>query len=173
VPAAVSRHELDPDRSQVWIEGSSSLHPIRATASGLTGFVELALVKAGGPASSPRVAGEVRIEVDRLRSRNPVVDRETRRRIDAPRHPLIIGTAVSSERVGEDRVALEGDIELRGVTQRVSGELTVRVDGGRLVLEGSQRFDVRDWGLQPPRLGLVRVHPHIDVRVRLVGLPTA
>lgn len=169
--AKVSRFELDPDRSKVWIDGSSTLHPVRAHASGLTGWAELALVKGGAVAASPRVAGEVRIEVGRLRSGNPLVDRETRRRIDAGRYPEITGVAVSSARTAEHCVEVEGDIELRGTAVRVRGELEVRMDGDRLVLEGSKRLDVREWGLQPPRIGLVKVRPEIDVRVRLVGVP--
>ncbi len=58
--------------------------------------------------------------------------------------------------------------------------LFARIDGpggsasgvDALLLEGGQRFDVRDWGLQPPRLGLLKVQPDIDVRVRLVAHPS-
>lgn len=172
------RYELVPDESQVWIEGTSSVHPIRAVATGLTGWVELSLTKSGLRAGSG-VLGEVRVEVARLRSGNSLVDRETRRRIDAQRFPEIVGTAVASERISADRVSIEGDIAFRGETQRVRGELAVSspttpegstVAERRVLLEGAQRFDVRDWGLQPPRLALLKVHPEIEVRVRLVAV---
>lgn len=165
---AVARYELVPDASQVWIEGSSSVHPVHATATGLTGWVEVGL-RSGRLAAEPAFHGEVRVEVDRLRSGNPLVDRETRRRIDAGRFPEIVGTAVSAERAGPRTVAVDGDISFRGEVSRVSGEVDVSVDDDGLVLEGSARFDVRDWGLQPPRVALLRVHPEIDVRIRLVA----
>ena len=57
---ARARFELAPDRSQVWIEGSSSIHPIHATATGLGGWVALELAR-GAVAAKPKVAGEVRI----------------------------------------------------------------------------------------------------------------
>lgn len=164
------RYELDPDRSQVWIDGSSSLHPIRATASGLHGWIELMLVD-GGVGATPKAEGEVRVEVDRLRSGNPIVDRETRRRIDASHHPEIIGTVTASTRAAPDRVALTGAIAFRGQTRPVDGELTVSTEGGELHLTGSQELDVRDWGLQPPKVGLLRVHPTITVRFDATGLP--
>lgn len=175
-----TRYELVPDESQVWIEGSSSVHPIRATATGLTGWVELSLTKAGLRSGS-NVSGEVRVDVDRLKSGNSLVDRETRRRIDATRFPEIVGRSVSSERMGSDRVRLDGDVEFRGMTSRVTGELSVsRVNlasdeslpgADAVVLEGTQRFDVRDWDLQPPKIGLLKVHPDIEVTVRLLARP--
>lgn len=163
------RHELDPDRSQVWIEGSSSLHPIHATATGLTGWVEL--LSGGGPDAPPDVQGEVRVEVERLKSGNPLVDAETRRRIDARRYPEIVGTVTSSTRLAVDRVALTGDITFRGETKPVEGELQVTLEDDALRLAGSQQFDVRTWGLEPPRIGLVRVHPTITVRFEAVTRP--
>ena len=44
-------------------------------------------------------------------------------------------------------------------------------DASGVLLEGTQSFDVRDWGLKPPKLGLVKVHPDIEVRVRLLARP--
>jgi hypothetical protein len=162
------RYEIVPGDSQVWIDGSSSVHPIRATATGPVGWVEVSLT-AGRLAAEPRFSGEVRIEVGRLRSGNPLVDRETQRRIDAGRYPEIVGTVVSAERAADDRLRVVGDLAFRGEVCQVDGEITVSRDGSALVLEGSRRFDVRDWGLQPPKLALLRVHPEIEVRIRLVA----
>lgn len=165
------RYELDPERSQVWIEGSSSIHPIRASATGLHGWIELE-DPADGLGSSPRVAGEVRIAVDRLKSGNPLVDAETRRRIDAGRHPEIVGAVAGSTGLGDDRVGLGGTIAFRGEVQPVEGELHITADGDELRLAGTQRFDVRRWGLQPPKIGLLRVHPDIDVRFEAIAVRT-
>lgn len=168
---AVQRFDLDPDRSQVWIDGSSSVHPIRATASGLEGGLALDLVQAG-PAARPRLEGQVRIAVDRLRSGNPLVDAETRRRIDARRHPEIVGIVRSSAREATDVLVLEGEIAFRGVVQPVSGRLHVERLGDELHVWGEQRFDVRAWGLQPPKVALVRVHPEITVRLDAWAVPS-
>jgi polyisoprenoid-binding protein YceI len=164
------RYELDPDRSQVWIDGSSSIHPIRATATGLHGWVELQLTD-DTIGANPNAAGEVRVEVDRLKSGNPLVDAETRRRIDAGHHPEIVGVVTASSHLAPDRLALTGDITFRGETRAVDGELVISVDGDDLRLAGSQQLDVRDWGLQPPRVGLLRVHPDITVRFEAVARP--
>ena len=165
---ARTRFELDPERSQVWIDGSSSIHPIRASATGVDGWIEVMLT-ATGVGATPKVAGEVRIEVERLKSGNPLVDAETRRRIDAGRYPEIVGTVTGSSRVDLQRLSLSGDITFRGETKPVDGELEVTIDADELHLAGEQQFDVRTWGLQPPKIGLLRVHPEVTVRFEAVG----
>lgn len=162
----MASHLIDPETSQVWIDGSSSVHPIRATATGLTGWVDLVL-EGDDVAEDPELGGEVRVAVERLESGNPLVDRETRRRIDARRFPEIVGTVASGSRLESSRLTVTGSIAFRGETQEVGGELSVAVDGDRLVLDGSASFDVRDWGLQPPKVALLRVHPDIEVRIHL------
>jgi len=164
----LSRFAFDPDESQVWIEGSSSVHPIHATATGVTGWIELA-GSDDDVASASGFAGEVRVAVDRLASGNALVDRETKRRIDATRHPEIVGTLTAAERIGDDRLAATGDLAFRGQVRSVSGELGLSFEGERLVVEGTQTFDVREWDLRLPRLGFLRVHPDVVVRVRLVA----
>ncbi len=142
------------------------MHPIHATATGLTGWIDL--VRSGdGIAAAPEVTGEVRIAVELLASGNALVDRETRRRIDARRHPEIVGTVTSAERSAPDRLMVTGDIAFRGEVCSVSGELAVSFEDDRLVVEGAQSFDVREWGLRPPRIGLLRVHPEVRVRIRV------
>lgn len=163
-----TRYELDPESSQVWIDGSSTVHPLHSTATGLTGWVELS-VSDGGPVPGSSLDGEVRVEVDRLESGNPLVDRETRRRIDARHYPKIVGSVVSARMVEDGTFSVTGDIAFRGETSRVDGTINVSVEGSEVVLEGSQRFDVRYWSLQPPKLMMVRVHPEVNVRIRLVG----
>ncbi len=115
------------------------------------------------------LAGEVHVAVDRLASGNALIDRETRHRIDAVRYPEIVGTVTTAEPIDSKRLAVEGDIAFRGEVRSVSGELAVRFDGTQLIVEGTQTFDVREWGLRPPRIGLLRVHPEVRVRIRLAA----
>lgn len=162
----MTRWEIDPDRSEVCIDGTSSVHPIKASATGVTGWVELALQ---GDVVAPEHGfdGEVRISVELLRSGNSLVDRETRRRIDAQRFPEIVGTVTNAKAQTKDRLRIEGRIAFRGETCDVSGEVTVSVGDNRLIFEGEQGFDVREWGLQPPRVALLRVHPEVRVRIHV------
>ncbi|MCP4435767.1 MAG: YceI family protein [Actinomycetia bacterium] len=156
----MSRYEIDPEESKVWIEGSSSVYPIRAHASGLRGWVEVV---------ADEIDGEVRIDVSLLRSGNPLVDRETKRRISADQHPEIIGTVIGSRRHDEDTYDVHGEIAFKGHVGPVRGEVVASVGNDRVEVTGTERFDVRDWGLRLPRLGLLKVHPQVDVRIHLVA----
>jgi hypothetical protein len=164
----VSRFDIEPQGSQVWVDGSSSVHPIHATATGVTGWIELDLSDSDLACPS-RLAGEVRIAVDRLASGNPLVDRETRHRIDATRYPEIVGTVSGAERIDSKRFAVTGDVAFRGEVRSVSGEVVVSRNDTSLIVEGTQTFDVRAWGLRLPRIGFLRVHPDVRVRIRAVA----
>lgn len=164
----MARYEFDPELCRVWIDGSSTIHPLNAEATGLSGWAELDVVK-GKVVADSSFDGEVRIEVSRLTSGNALVDRETQRRIDARRHPEIVGTVLDARVDKNQSVNIEGSISFRGETSRVKGTVTAVVDGTSVTFEGAGRFDVRDWGLKPPKIGLVRVHPDVDVRIHLVG----
>lgn len=163
------RYELIPERSRVRIEGSSSVHPIHAEAAGLTGWIDVEITDG---AASPAVTGAVEIEVERLRSGNRLVDRETRRRIDARHHPLIAGTISSVEGVDGPRVSVHGVITFRGVSREVDGDLELTLSDEGLLIEGTQTFDVRRWGLEPPRVLALAVHPEIEVHISVEAEPT-
>ncbi len=164
----MTRFEIDPQRSSVEIAGTSSIHPIHARSEGLTGWFDL--VESGADDAPRRVLdGEVSIPVDLLRSGNPLVDRETRRRIDAASHPEIIGEVLESEHLHESTIALTGRIAFRGEEREVGGEIVWSRDGDDVVLTGRATFDVRDWGLKLPRLGLLRVHPEVTVEILVHG----
>jgi polyisoprenoid-binding protein YceI len=104
-----------------------------------------------------------------LRSGNPLEDRELQRRIDARRFRTIDGrlTAIDgTEEAGRYRV--RGEITFRGVTNVYEDEMTIaQVDERTLQLAGSTRFDIRDFGMEPPRIFLLRVHPEVEVRVAI------
>jgi polyisoprenoid-binding protein YceI len=163
----VARYDVIPDLSSVSIAGTSTLHPITANATGLTGWLEAAVVD-GGFASAD-LAGHVEIDVTRLASGNPLVDRETRRRIDAKRFPVITGEMTSVEQVEGPLATVWGVISFRGEQMEVQGSFAINQQtDGHLRLHGAAVFDVRWWGLEPPKLLALRVHPEITVTVELV-----
>jgi hypothetical protein len=168
---APTRWRIVPEQSHVWIDGASTLHPIRAVAAGLSGSLILS-VDESGPVPGTELAGHIEIAVDRLASGNSLVDRETRRRIDAARHPAITGTIDHGTVVDTDTLVVEGTIAFRGERVTVEGELDVRdATSERLVLVGVAIFDVRWWGLDPPRLGPLSVNPEIEVTIEVRLVP--
>ena len=154
-----------PDRSRVSIVASSSLHPIKGEARGLEGTIET---------ETSGLRGRIELPVASLRSGNPLYDVEMHRRVDARRYPTIVGEVVSSTQLSDSRWRLVGDLTFHGVTRQVEGEVLVQTpDPGTVVIEGEHVFDVRDFGVRPPRIGLLRVHPEVSVTISVEAERTA
>ena len=167
----MSRYQVVAEESTVEIGARSSVHPIRTRTDGLVGFVALAFDGAGSLDLTVAPAGELSLPVERLRSGNPLEDRELRRRIDARHHPTIAGLLTGIEPT--DRAGcylVTGDLTFRGVTRSAADEMEIeQVDGDTIRLAGESRFDVRDFGMEPPRILMLRVEPEVEVRVELVA----
>ena len=150
----MARYEFVPEKSRVIIDGRSSVHPIHSSTDGLEGFIDLQTGE-----------GRVSFAVARLRSGNPLEDREMKRRIDAKNYPTIEGGLTSLE-AGH----AVGELTFRGVTKTVNGELTITpVDDDTIEVSGESTFDVRDFGMQPPRILMLRVHPDVKVRIEITA----
>ena len=84
----MARYRIVPERSRVSIWARSSLHPIETSTDGLQGTLDLELLAGRlDPQSQPHA--KVSFPVDRLKSGNPLEDRELRRRIDSRHFPTI------------------------------------------------------------------------------------
>ncbi|HEU5301109.1 MAG TPA: YceI family protein [Acidimicrobiia bacterium] len=156
----MTTYRIDPSASKVDVAATSTLHGIDGRADGVAGSVEI---------DEDGVLAGAHVEVDaaRLGWGNPLLDRETRRRINVRDHPAISGRVLSVESAA-DGMQVRGTIGFLGVENEVTGTVSVvTASSGRVVIEGEQSFDVRDWGLAPPNLLLIRVDPMIRVRIHV------
>ncbi len=165
------RYTIDPERSRVWIEATSSLHPIHTGTAGLEGFVDLELDPSGRVDLRAAVTGELSLPVRRLTSGHPLEDRELLKRIDVRRHPTIDGVLQALEPSGEEGSYLvSGVVSFRGVSRPHRDTMTIgALDDRTVTLAGSSRFDVRHFGMEPPRVLLLRVDPEVRVRVEILA----
>jgi len=162
------RFRIIPERSRVWLEASSSVHPIHGEASGLSGSIDVQFDGTGLDfSSSPEI--KVELPVEQLKSGNRLEDAEMMRRIDARRYPAIRGVVKDMKSQGVDgRYAVTGDLSFHGVTQTLEGEITVsHPDDGTLIIEGERQFDIRDFNVSPPKILMLKVHPEVKVRIRV------
>ena len=159
-----------PNRSRLRIEATSSLHPIRIETTGLEGTFEVALVD-DQPDLTMQPTGSIEIDAERLMTGNMLYDRELERRLEMRKYPRIRGEIVAVQADGDDRYHVRGNLSLHGVTRPVEGRVRVRIrDDGTVEAEGEQTFDMRDFKLDPPRLLILKVHPEVRVRGRLVAV---
>jgi polyisoprenoid-binding protein YceI len=167
----VARYRISPERSYVWIDGRSNVHPISVATDGLEGHVELTLLPTGVDVTAP-VAGQLSLSVDHLSSGNRVEDKELQRRIDARRFPTIEGVLRKvgpSDNSGDYRVS--GDIVFRGVSRHHEDLMGITsIDDQTIRLAGRSTFDIRDFGMEPPRLLLLKVEPEVQIRVEIFAL---
>ena len=120
------------------------------------------------------VTGRVEIEAELLKSGNALYDREFERRLEIRKYPRIRGEVRSMRALDSGaRYRVQGELSLRGVTRAVEGDVTVRMAGDDTIeIEGEQVFDIRDFGLEPPKILMLRVYPEIKVHIHVVAQRT-
>jgi hypothetical protein len=159
-----------PGASSIDTEVRSSVHPIHGRATDLTGVVEGVFDGDGRPLFEQPHGGWVEVPVGAIRSGSRITELEMQRRADAGRYPTIrfeVSRAWSVD--GADRYRAAVSVTARGRTQSFEEDFRFRRDGGRLVLTGQHTFDMRDFGVNPPRILTLRVEPQVVVSVRLVA----
>jgi polyisoprenoid-binding protein YceI len=168
----VARYRIVPEKSHIIFDGRSRLHPIHASTDGLEGYVELELTPSGEVDLTKTPAGELSLAVRRLSSGNVLEDRELQRRLDVRRYPTIEGVMHQMDRSGDDGTyRVGGEITVRGVVCHHEDQMTIRsVDSNTIQLSGHSRFDIREFGIEPPRLLMLRVEPDVDIRVEIVAV---
>jgi polyisoprenoid-binding protein YceI len=166
----LTRYTFDSARSCIWVSGRSSLHPINTETRGITGWFETETRTDGSLDLGGGIGGGLELAVERLTSGNQLYDRELRRRIDASRYPTIAGriTRISSNG-SHPEYLVAGDVEFHGKTRSFEHEMRIEVLGDTVALRGEYTFDIREFGMKPPSMLMVRVYPEINVRVELHG----
>lgn len=166
----MARYEIIPERSPLAAEARSSVHPIRVEATGFQGYLDLELADGRLDLAAP-VGGHVEFPADRVKTGNRLYDYELDRRLDVRRYPRMTGDVREIRpRVGGNGYRMRGDLTFHGVTRSVEGDLRVRpLDDQTIEVEGELQLDMRDFGLEPPKLLMLRVHPDVRVRARAIA----
>jgi polyisoprenoid-binding protein YceI len=163
----VARYRVVPDRSRLWAEARSSLHPVRVETAGLTGTIEAEVAE-----GRVRLGAPFRVEIDaeKLRSGNGLVDGELQRRLETRKFPRVIGAVNFADETGATW-RLRGELTLHGEGRMTDAIVTARVvDENTIEVEGEKIIDMRDYGLTPPKFLMFKVHPDVKIRAKLVAV---
>lgn len=165
----MTRFEIVPAQSTVWIEAESSVHPVHGESTGLQGHIE-ATLEEGQLDTSNTPAFRITLPVEELKSGNRLQDREMARRVDAKKYPTIDGGSTDVKHLEGDRYLVRGNLTFHGVTREVEGEVRItQPDAATIVIEGEQVFDIRDFDVKPPKILTLKVHPEVNVRVKVIA----
>jgi polyisoprenoid-binding protein YceI len=144
------------------------MHPIHGEADGLEGSIEADVADGHIDVTGvPKIS--IELPVENLQSGKKLEDAEMMRRIDARRFPKIRGQTTELTKNG-GTYQIRGDLTFHGVTRAVEGEVTISAPNERsLLIEGEQVFDIREFGVEPPKILMFRVHPDVRVRIKVVA----
>jgi hypothetical protein len=168
----ITRYRMSPEQSTVTIVGETSLHPITVNVTP-DGWLE-ASIEDGVFVAGSALRGEVEIAVIEFRSGNPLVDRETRRRLNSKRYPTIRGVLTDVVDLDGPTATVKGTITFIGQEVELEGDISLIDDGASTChLAGSGQMDVQWWGLEPPTLLVLKMEPVVTVSVDLHFEPVA
>lgn len=164
----MARYTIVPDRSRVTATARSSVHPIQVRANYVTGTVDADIVDGAIDLTNPPQV-TITMELADLHADNSMYDSELKRRIDAQRYPTITGMLTEmATGAASGKYTARGDLTMHGATSTVDGTATLRVTESGLEASGELDLDIRDFGLAPPRILMLRVYPEVHVEIELV-----
>jgi len=166
----MSRFEPVDGRSQLILEGESSIHPLHTATNELKGYFEATLDADGQLDLSVPVSGQVEMLVESMKSNNALIDREMQKRLNTRRYPRVVAELLAlRQQNGPGHYLAAGDLTFHGVTRRLEDELIVRqVDERTVEIQGEITIDVRNFNVDPPKLLILRVYPEVKVNLRFV-----
>jgi polyisoprenoid-binding protein YceI len=153
--------------SELMANARSNVHPMTYRAP-IRGSLEASVRDGRFDVDAP-VTASLEVDLDDLHGDDPKTDREMRRRIDVQRYPRARAVVEHVSSDGGDLYRLSGELTIRGKTQPLEGNATVTLDGDRLHATGAVTIDIRDYGIKPPSLLLLRVHPEVEITIDLTA----
>lgn len=166
----MTKYRVVSQESPVEIEGTSSVHGVHARSDQLTGELEVTLGEDGWPRLDLPYSARLSLPAESIKSGNGLQDRIMYQRLDTGRHPTVTAEVVKAEPLDQPgRYRATARLTLAGVTKEITGDVDLTVQDGRLVIRGEQEIDVRDFGIDPPRILMMKVDPHVKVRVQVTA----
>jgi hypothetical protein len=173
--AEASRHYVvSTADSELTFEARSTLHSVRGKNASIVGYIDADWSPSGTLELQPMPGMHVDMAVEQLTSGNGMLDQQMWKVIDSKRFPRI-SADLRDLKPGSapGRFAVAGDVTLAGRMRSYEGEMAFGQDGGLLVVDGDLDVDIRDFGLTPPSLLILRVDPIVKVHLHLVAKMTA
>jgi len=167
---------LSEPQSQIWLEGSSTLHPftIHATSQDFAlSFAKGTSDAAAALAAQEPAAMTLTIPVYGLKStESKSMDRNMQKALKAGQHPDITFAMTSYQVKPEEggyKISAQGNLSIAGVQKPVTIEADARVAKDGVTIDGQEPVIMSDFGVKPPVMmfGAIKVADRILVRFHL------
>jgi polyisoprenoid-binding protein YceI len=166
----VPRFQVNTAQSTVQVGLRVNLHPSHINANALSGYIECEVDEQGKPRLDQPYTAELTLPVDAIKSGNGLQDREMRRRFNVSKYPTITATVTHGEALaGEGKYRAAAQLNMHGIRREISGDVQLSVDGTTMTIDGQQVINVKDFGIDPPRLIILKVEPEVDLQVHIVA----
>jgi polyisoprenoid-binding protein YceI len=166
----VTRFRVNTAKTTVRVGLRVNLHPSHIDANALSGTIECEVDADGRPRLDQPYSAELSLPVEAIKSGNGLQDREMRRRFDVGRYPTITARVTNGEALADGgRYRAVAQLTMHGQTREIAGEVQLRVDGTTMTVDGDQVINVKDFGIDPPRLIFLKVEPEVDVQAHIVA----
>jgi polyisoprenoid-binding protein YceI len=164
------RFIVDTSRSTVDVGLRVNLHPSHISAHALKGHIDCELDAQNRPRLDAAYGAELILPVEAIKSGNGLQDLEMRRRFDAGSYPTITARVTKGKALGQDgHYRAVAQLTMHGQTREITAEVELHVDASTMTIDGQQVINVKDFGIDPPRLIVLRMEPDVDVRVHIVA----
>lgn len=156
--------------SRIWMEGDSTLHRYKSTA---TRF-ELSATTQAGAAGFDLAGLELVIPVKGMKSHDKQLDANMYRALEADQHPTIrfvLRDAKVTEKNGALSVTADGMLTVAGAEKPVSVTASGARSGSSFRLSGRKELKMTQFGVKPPVIlgGVIRTSDEITVYYELAG----
>jgi len=158
-------YKMIPEQSTMIVTGTSSLHNWEVKAEKIDCKI---IVKNTNPS---RVIDMVNLTVwsSDLVSDNSIMDKKTQEALKSDKYPEIIFNLNSNEKpvISNNNFGgtVTGELSLAGVVRNISVPFTGELKGDHLYINGSEKIDMSEFGIQPPTalLGTLKTGKEVTI----------
>ena len=161
---------LNNSSSVLEVNGTSSLHDWTLETEKQSGKVVLSNAETLEISSL-----DFSVEAESLKSGKSSMDKNTYKALKTDDHKTMdfsLSTVKQVKKISDNsfKVFTTGKMTISGVTKTISLDMTVKLEGNKLLLEGEKSFKMTDFGVDPPTalLGTIKTGNEITIVFKTV-----
>lgn len=172
LPISAQKFKLDSETSFMQVSGTSSLHDWFVQVENQTGFIQFDDV-----ASNKIVKIEFSTESESLKSGKKAMDKKTYKALKTDefktiKFSLTSVKSISDKTSNQFKLAAVGNLTICGVTKSVELLFDCEKKDNLIVLNGSHKMLMTDYGIEPPKalLGTIKTGDEIEIKFKSIFL---